>query len=170
MPWIGFKPTIPVFERTKTVHALDHAATVTGKVISGKYECWQFASHAIETRIVITRREDTDFKERLAEKLVFQKFARKLHWKIFLLCYVSCFYVRVGCVSRTEEYRVWFKDLKEKSYFGIVRVHGRIMLSCISKVYVMRVWSGFDWFRLAPRDGVFGLRWLMLGLRVHKEF
>jgi hypothetical protein len=26
----GFEPMIPVFERTKTVHALDHAATVIG--------------------------------------------------------------------------------------------------------------------------------------------
>jgi hypothetical protein len=30
MPWVGFEPTTPVFERAKTVHALDHAATVTG--------------------------------------------------------------------------------------------------------------------------------------------
>jgi hypothetical protein len=28
MPWVGFKPTTPSFERTKTVHALDRAATV----------------------------------------------------------------------------------------------------------------------------------------------
>jgi hypothetical protein len=27
MPRVGFEPTIPVFERTKTVHALDSAAT-----------------------------------------------------------------------------------------------------------------------------------------------
>jgi hypothetical protein len=31
MPWVGFEPTIPAFERAKTVHALDHAATVIGK-------------------------------------------------------------------------------------------------------------------------------------------
>jgi hypothetical protein len=31
MPWLGFEPTIPVFERAKTVHALDRAATVIGK-------------------------------------------------------------------------------------------------------------------------------------------
>jgi hypothetical protein len=30
MPRVGFKPTIPVFERTRTVHALDRAATVIG--------------------------------------------------------------------------------------------------------------------------------------------
>jgi hypothetical protein len=28
MPLVGFEPTIPVFERAKTVHALERAATV----------------------------------------------------------------------------------------------------------------------------------------------
>jgi hypothetical protein len=31
MPWVGFEPMIPVFERAKTVHAFDRAATVIGK-------------------------------------------------------------------------------------------------------------------------------------------
>jgi hypothetical protein len=30
MPWVGFEPTILVFEQAKTVHALDCAATVIG--------------------------------------------------------------------------------------------------------------------------------------------
>jgi hypothetical protein len=30
MPRVRFEPTIPVFERAKTVHALDPAATVIG--------------------------------------------------------------------------------------------------------------------------------------------
>jgi hypothetical protein len=30
MPGVGSEPTIPMFERTKTVHALDRAATVIG--------------------------------------------------------------------------------------------------------------------------------------------
>jgi hypothetical protein len=30
MPWVGVDSTIPAFERAKTVHALDRAATVTG--------------------------------------------------------------------------------------------------------------------------------------------
>jgi hypothetical protein len=30
MPRVGFEPTIPVFERVKTVHSLDRAATVIG--------------------------------------------------------------------------------------------------------------------------------------------
>jgi hypothetical protein len=37
MPWVEFEPTIPVFERTKTVHALDRAAAVIDKLdIDGK--------------------------------------------------------------------------------------------------------------------------------------
>jgi hypothetical protein len=31
MSRVGFEPTIPVFERVKTVHASDRAATVIGK-------------------------------------------------------------------------------------------------------------------------------------------
>jgi hypothetical protein len=34
MPWVGFEPTIPVFERAKTFHALDGAAIVIGKQTS----------------------------------------------------------------------------------------------------------------------------------------
>jgi hypothetical protein len=30
MPQVGFDPTIPVFERAKTVHVLDRVATVIG--------------------------------------------------------------------------------------------------------------------------------------------
>jgi hypothetical protein len=33
MPRVGFEPTIPVFERAKTVHALDCAAIVIGEDI-----------------------------------------------------------------------------------------------------------------------------------------
>jgi len=39
MPQAGFKHAIPVFERSKTVHALDHAATGTG---SNAVSQWQF--------------------------------------------------------------------------------------------------------------------------------
>jgi hypothetical protein len=31
MPPVGFEPTIPVFERAKTVYAIDRAATVIDK-------------------------------------------------------------------------------------------------------------------------------------------
>jgi hypothetical protein len=33
MPWVGFEPTIPPFERAKNVHASDRAATVTCYVL-----------------------------------------------------------------------------------------------------------------------------------------
>jgi hypothetical protein len=38
MPWVGFQPTITASERTKTVHALDRAATMTGFKILDKYK------------------------------------------------------------------------------------------------------------------------------------
>jgi hypothetical protein len=34
MPWVGFEPTISAFERAKTVHAIDRAATVIGSIQS----------------------------------------------------------------------------------------------------------------------------------------
>jgi hypothetical protein len=33
MPWVGFEPTIPVFERAKAVHVLDREATVIGMIL-----------------------------------------------------------------------------------------------------------------------------------------
>jgi hypothetical protein len=33
MPQVGFEPTIAVFERAKTVHVLDRAATVIGTTL-----------------------------------------------------------------------------------------------------------------------------------------
>jgi hypothetical protein len=33
LPRVGFEPTIPVFKRAKTVHALGRAATVIGQVV-----------------------------------------------------------------------------------------------------------------------------------------
>jgi hypothetical protein len=38
MLWLGFEPTIPAFERAKTVHALDREANVMGsEMISAVY-------------------------------------------------------------------------------------------------------------------------------------
>jgi hypothetical protein len=34
MPQVAFEPTIPVFERAKTIHALDRAATVIGNSLN----------------------------------------------------------------------------------------------------------------------------------------
>jgi hypothetical protein len=38
MPRVGFEPTIPVFERAKTVHALYHATSVIGVANNNKLE------------------------------------------------------------------------------------------------------------------------------------
>jgi hypothetical protein len=38
MPRVGFKPTIPVFERPETVHASDRAATAIGEYIYLRYD------------------------------------------------------------------------------------------------------------------------------------
>jgi hypothetical protein len=40
MAWVGFEPTIPVFEQAKTFHALDHAATVIGFSKTPKHCCY----------------------------------------------------------------------------------------------------------------------------------
>jgi hypothetical protein len=37
MPLAGFEPTIPVFEKAKTLHALDRTASVIGKLILNGY-------------------------------------------------------------------------------------------------------------------------------------
>jgi hypothetical protein len=37
MPEVGFVPPIPVFERAKTIHALERAATVSGVLYDYKH-------------------------------------------------------------------------------------------------------------------------------------
>jgi hypothetical protein len=37
MPWVAFEPTVPAFERAKTVHTLDRASTVMGSVKRSLY-------------------------------------------------------------------------------------------------------------------------------------
>jgi hypothetical protein len=43
MPWVGFEPMIPVFERAKTVHASGRAATV---IDNGDIRFWKFGRSA----------------------------------------------------------------------------------------------------------------------------
>jgi hypothetical protein len=38
MPRVGFEPPIPVFERAKTAHALDRAATVIRSSICDRFK------------------------------------------------------------------------------------------------------------------------------------
>jgi hypothetical protein len=37
MPWLGFEPAVPVFERAKTIHASGRAATVIGQKVCSRY-------------------------------------------------------------------------------------------------------------------------------------
>jgi hypothetical protein len=41
MPWVGFKPTIPVFKWAKTFHSLDSAATVIGSRMINEWQIWK---------------------------------------------------------------------------------------------------------------------------------
>jgi hypothetical protein len=45
IPWVGFEPTISVFERAKTVHALDCTATVIGPWLHWKQLNNRFLLH-----------------------------------------------------------------------------------------------------------------------------
>jgi hypothetical protein len=49
MPWLGFEPMIPAFERAKTIHALDRAATVIGRTYTGVHHLCTGMSRASET-------------------------------------------------------------------------------------------------------------------------
>jgi hypothetical protein len=57
MPQVGLEPTTPVFERSKTVHALDRAATMTGP---GRFTLGEIAlgTNCIEGRVYPWVRQD----------------------------------------------------------------------------------------------------------------
>jgi hypothetical protein len=57
MPWVGFESTIPALERTKTVHALDRAATVI-----------------VKTKII--RTQNISFRHRLPEYVVVDNYVQ----------------------------------------------------------------------------------------------
>jgi hypothetical protein len=48
MPRVGFEPTIPVFERAKTLHSLDRAAIVIGTCVS---QTWKFGTRSNTTEL-----------------------------------------------------------------------------------------------------------------------
>jgi hypothetical protein len=64
MPRVGFKPTIPGFERAKTVHALDHAATATGTTANTpyKFHCHKkvFKTNGLQSTIFWTGNPEKD--------------------------------------------------------------------------------------------------------------
>jgi hypothetical protein len=45
MPLVGFEPTTPVFERAKTVHAVDHTTTVIGYITSADTNKLKWIQH-----------------------------------------------------------------------------------------------------------------------------
>jgi hypothetical protein len=42
MPWVGFEPTIPVFEQAKKINALDCAAAVIGTDETKMEHLWNY--------------------------------------------------------------------------------------------------------------------------------
>jgi hypothetical protein len=55
MPLVGFEPTIPAFERVKTVHALGGVATVIAQMKTTKGKFKQFLLIRIKKRVYILR-------------------------------------------------------------------------------------------------------------------
>jgi hypothetical protein len=53
MPLAGFEPTIPVFKRAKTFHALDRAAIVTGRLSIEYHKNIGFLLHINENKLCV---------------------------------------------------------------------------------------------------------------------
>jgi hypothetical protein len=53
MPRVGFEPTIPVFERAKTFHALDRANTVIGRKNSWGYRTGKNSALVPTPRVIL---------------------------------------------------------------------------------------------------------------------
>jgi hypothetical protein len=47
MPRVGFKPMIPMFERAKTIHALDRATTVIGFIYFNTNKFCMFPAQSV---------------------------------------------------------------------------------------------------------------------------
>jgi hypothetical protein len=66
MHWVGFEPTITAFERTKTVHALDCGATVTGQ--STTVHLWKQELRSTWVSDIFTKGEKINFNIQLIKK------------------------------------------------------------------------------------------------------
>jgi hypothetical protein len=53
---MGFKPTTPVFERAKTVHALDRVATVIGSLATNGFTKFKVSRRKSVRKLVSRRR------------------------------------------------------------------------------------------------------------------
>jgi hypothetical protein len=54
MPWVGFEPTIPVFEQAKTFHASDRAATVIGLIWGEENILYTYRIHIVLFHIIFS--------------------------------------------------------------------------------------------------------------------
>jgi hypothetical protein len=61
MPRVGFGRTIPVFERTKTIHALDRAATVIGSAAVYALILGHVDRHNLHTRLSLSLYETLSY-------------------------------------------------------------------------------------------------------------
>jgi hypothetical protein len=66
MSRVGFETTVPVSERAKTVHALDHSATVTGlsSIICNIYKLYVFDKYALYVLALQSHRQKVYVVER----------------------------------------------------------------------------------------------------------
>jgi hypothetical protein len=91
MTWVGFEPTIPVFERTKTVHALNRAATVIGSNIlvvhSIMHESVRNIRGTFRLRYVV-------FARRISRAVPLETSTGSL-----LICYISSISIYSGQIS-----------------------------------------------------------------------
>jgi hypothetical protein len=55
--WVGFEPTIPAFERAKTIHALDRAATVVGMQESLLQKVGNSYKHCVNCKVTFCCKE-----------------------------------------------------------------------------------------------------------------
>jgi hypothetical protein len=62
MPRVGFEPTIPVLERTKTVYALDRAAIVIYSFSSSKVNSSSYCIRELIIQLLRSRCLDTLYK------------------------------------------------------------------------------------------------------------
>jgi hypothetical protein len=72
--WVGFEHTIPAFERTKTVHALDRAATVIGLCSTSTHDFTRLASavrYWNEKQFLYIRRQNYESTTYIFRKSVF---------------------------------------------------------------------------------------------------
>jgi hypothetical protein len=86
MPWVGFEPTISASERAKTVHALDHSATVTGLFSFTSISLSKYSSEIYLIRFplrVMILSENNQIKEDMVDRdcsMHGRKFRTKFWW------------------------------------------------------------------------------------------